>query len=78
MQGDGEVCHEKGTWVVCLGDVWVRVRVCENAGMFIYGVHVKEEEAFVGAGSRLCGPTNACVFQESGIQGGAQGEWTPG
>lgn len=38
VQGEEEVCDEEGTWEVCMCDVWVRVRVCENAGIFIYGV----------------------------------------
>lgn len=41
-------CGERrsvGRWEVCMYDVWARVRVCENVGMFIYGVCEGEGKA---------------------------------
>lgn len=40
--GEEEVCDEVGSWEVCMCvcHVWARVRVCENAGVFIYGMCV--------------------------------------
>lgn len=81
--GRWEVCHEKGTWVVCLGDVLVRVRVCENAGMFIiWGACERERRRRLwGQDRAYVGPQMPVSFRRvesrvglkvSGLQGEGQ------
>ena len=55
-------------------DVWARVRVCENVGMFIYGVCEGEgkAQAYRGQGCACVSPQiDVCIFKERELQVGA-------
>ena len=51
---------------MCMCDVWVRVRLCENRGMFKYGMCVREGEKD-GVGQ----DTDTCVYKGSEPQASA-------
>lgn len=66
-----------GTWEVCMCDVWARVRVCEDVGMFIYGVCVRERERQGRQDCACVGPQTPVYFRKVRPSLGLPGVWTP-
>lgn len=61
--GERRRSESKRWWEVCMCvcHVWARVRVCENAGVFIYGMCTCEGERESGRERCVWGQGCACV-----------------